>query len=221
MTTGKTKIFSISASPRKRGSRLILAGMAVISCLAACAIAPRDTGSAFMFDLPAARMRAAPAPSGETLTVAMPQTAAELDTYRIALKRDNRRWDYYDGARWSDFLPVVVRDDLTTTLAMAHIFKGVATDSSGLAGDNILQTDIQAFHAEYATADAPPVVKVRIIAHMTGRLGGTEIPAFAAEARRKAADNTLSAIQAAFAAAFRDAERQIARKIIEREKNHK
>ncbi|MDE2335771.1 MAG: membrane integrity-associated transporter subunit PqiC [Alphaproteobacteria bacterium] len=189
-----------------------IAAALLVALAAACAITPRDTGSAFIFALPPAKVKTQTARRDKTLAVALPQVAAELDTYRIALKHGDRRWDYYAGARWSDFLPVVVRDDLTATLAASHVFKNVTTGSSGLDADLALKTNISAFQAEYADGGAP-VIQIRMTAALVDRATGAQIAVFAAGAERKAAADTLDALQSAFAAAFGGAERRIALKL--------
>src|SRR4051812_45605120 len=118
---------------------LFTCGALLAGAVVACTFAPRDTGSAFMFALEPVEVTPAQdkALAEKVLVVAQPTATAELDTYRIALKKGGQRWDYYAGARWSDFLPAVVQDDLTKTLAQAQLFKNVTTDGSGLTGDRI------------------------------------------------------------------------------------
>ena len=195
------------------GKSLFIYGVFFAGLLAACTLTPRDTGAAFMFALNPVKI-SQPGPQKEVLLVSLPTTAPELDTYRIALKRDDRRWDYYEGARWPDFLPVVVQNDMTRTLVHAGLFKNVATDEAGLIGDMILKTEIIAFQAEYTAGSAAPVIKIRITASLVGRLEMKPLSSFTIDAEKKAAGNNLSAIQAAFAAAFNDVQRQLAGKLV-------
>lgn len=186
---------------------LLLAGLA-----AACTLTPRDTGSSFMFAL--APVTIAQQGAGkETLVVALPTTSPELDTYRIALNRQGASWDYYAGARWSDFLPLLVQDNVTKTLAETHLFRTVATGDSGLTGDKILKTEIRAFQAEYKAGSAAPVIKIRMVVSVVSRLERAPLASFVIEAEKKASGNSLSAIQTAFAAAFNEAQRQLVVKL--------
>jgi cholesterol transport system auxiliary component len=189
-----------------------------LSLLASCTFAPRDTGSGFMFALEPIEA-AAPAATDKILAdkiliVAQPTAVAELDTYRIALKKGGQRWDYYAGARWSDFLPAVVQDDLTKTLEQSGLFKNVTADESGLTGDRILKVEIKKFQAEYAEG-AVPVIRVRLAVSLISRLERARLASFTVSAEKAASSNTLSSIQAAFAAAFSDAERQVVAKLAE------
>jgi ABC-type uncharacterized transport system auxiliary subunit len=181
--------------------------LALVILLAACTFAPRDTGSGFLFALSPASVPAK-ATRSESLIVATPAATAELDTARIALKREDRRWDYYLSARWSDFLPVVVRNNVAKTLQQSGLFTRVATDESGISGDRILKTDIQSFQAEYAGSGAP-VIKIRMVSSLVTRLERHPLASFEVAAQKRAKSNTLSDIQSAFAAAFIDAQRQL------------
>ncbi len=195
-----------------REAKLLVYGFLLAGLATACTLAPRDTGTAFMFALEPVKVTRE-GPAAETLVVAAPTSAPELDTYRIALKKDNQRWDYYASARWADFLPVVVQDDLTKTLSNTRLFKTVTTDESGLTGDRILKTEIQTFQAEYTTDSAAPVIRVHMTVRLVGRQESAPLASFTLDAERKASGNTLSAVQAAFAAAFSEAQRQLVEKL--------
>lgn len=188
------------------GYGLLLAGL-----VTACTFVPRDTGSGFMFALEPVNVTAAPMDktlADKVLIVAQPTAIAELDTYRIALKRGGQRWDYYAGARWSDFLPAVVQDDLTKTLDQSGLFKSVTADESGLKGDRILKVEIKKFQAEYAEDSAVPVIRIRMAVSLVSRVERARLASFAISVEKAASANTLAALQAAFAATFNEAEHQ-------------
>jgi cholesterol transport system auxiliary component len=197
---------------------LLVYGVLLTGLIAACSFEPRDTGSGFMFALEPVEAAAPPAADktlvDKVLVIAQPTAIAELDTYRIALKKGAQRWDYYAGARWSDFLPAVVQDDLTKTLEQSGLFKNVTADESGLTGDRILKVEIKKFQAEYAEG-AAPVIRIRLAVNLISRLERARLASFTISAEKAASGNTLSSIQAAFAAAFSDAERQAVTKLAE------
>lgn len=180
----------------------------ITALAAACTLTPRDTGKAFMFSLSPLRI-IQQGPQSETLVVAMPVTSPELDTYRIALKRDDGRWDYYAGARWAEFLPLIVQDSLTKTLEHARMYKAVAPDQTGLMGDKILKTEIRTFQAEYTPGSIIPVVKVQMVVSVLTRVERNCLASFSVSADKKAGGHDLPAIQRAFTAAFNEAQRQL------------
>jgi len=190
------------------------APLLLLALLTACTFAPRDTGSAFMFALQPAQTEQQKT-GNDSLIVFSPTTSPELDTYRIALNREGRRWDYYAGAKWSDFLPLLVQDNITKTIDETHLFKTVATGDSGLTGDKILKTEIRAFQAEYAAGRDAPIVKIRLTISLVSRLERKPLTSFTIKAEQPAAANTLTAIHAAFANAFDQAQRQLVAKLAE------
>jgi cholesterol transport system auxiliary component len=191
---------------------ILLVAALVLIPLTACTFTPRDTGTAFMFALQPVEI-AGQGAEKDNLIVFMPTTSPELDTHRIALNRGGKQWDYYAGARWADFLPLLVQDNITKTLEQAHLFKTVATGDSGLTGDKILKTEIRAFQAEYKGGSAAPVVKIRMIVRLVSRLERRPLASFVLEAEKKTSGDSLSAIQSAFAAAFNETQRQLVGKL--------
>ncbi|MBI3441435.1 MAG: membrane integrity-associated transporter subunit PqiC [Proteobacteria bacterium] len=189
----------------------LLTGCFLLS-LTACTFAPKDTGRAYMFALSPALMTRH-APVNTSLIVSLPTAAPELDTYRIALTRDSKQWDYYAGARWSDFLPLLVQDSLTKTLEEARLFKAVTTDQAGVDGDQTLKAEIRTFQAEYTPGYAEPTVKIRIVVSLSKRTEGTTSGPFEIRGETRAAKNKLPDIQAAFALAFNDAQKQLVYKL--------
>ncbi len=185
----------------------------LLSLLVACTFTPRDTGTAFMFALQPINITQQ-GKMQESLVVFMPTTSPELDTYRIALNKGGEQWDYYAGARWSDFLPAVVQDNVTKTLDQTGLFKAVANGDAGLTGDKILKTEIRAFQVDYASGSTAPVIKIRMIVSLVSRLDRKPLTSFTLEAEKKASGNTLSAIQTAFTSAFSDTERQLVEKLV-------
>ena len=191
---------------------LVLCGCFVL--LASCALTtPKDTGRAFMFALPPIETAAPAKAGGDSLTVALPTAAPELDTYRIALSREGKRWDYYAGARWADFLPLMVQDSLTKTLSDAKLFRTAASDMSGSRGEQILNVDIRAFQAEYEIGSKTPVIKISLMVYLRKQGEGTPAASFDINTEAKAAQDSLPAIQAAFATAFSEAQKQLVQKL--------
>ena len=196
---------------------LIIFGVMFGALVAACTLTPRDTGTAFMFALAPIKI-IQQQPDGESLVVAAPTTSPELDTYRIALLGDGKRWDYYAGARWSDFLPMLVQDNITKTLEYTRMFRGVTTDETGLPAERMLKTEIRDFEARYEAHDDVPVIKIRMVVSLLTRAERKPILSFTVNAEKKAAGPHLAQIQEAFTDVFNDAQRQMIEKLDQRPK---
>lgn len=191
----------------------ILYGLLVaLTTLAACSLTPRDTGEAYMFSLSPARVpseKKADVP----LVVALPSAATELDTARVALLRDQKVWDYYAGAKWAGFLPVMVQDNLVRTLDAAGMFQKVGADDSGLGGKYALRTEIRAFHADYTPRRSAPVIRLWLAASLVNRLEDKVIETFEIREQKSAGSDSLPAVQTAFQGAFAAAQTALAARL--------
>lgn len=192
---------------------IVLCGLLSIAAAACSMITPKDTGRSFMFALPPVETAAPGRPGSSSLTVALPTAAPELDTYRIALSRAGKRWDYYAGARWADFLPLMVQDSLTKTLSEAKLFKTTVTDQADGHSEKVLNIDIRAFQAEYAGKDGAPLIKIRLTARLRNQGEAKPATAFDISTEARAAEDSLPAIQTAFAKAFGEAQKQLVGKL--------
>ena len=172
-----------------------------LALLGACTLSPRDTGRSYMLSLNA--IKTAPQELiGTHLVVALPETAPDFDTGRVALIRGAHIRDYYAGLRWADFLPSLVQDGMINTLQGSGLFKAVAGDTAGLPAERLLKTDIRAFQAEYSPGHEAPLVHIRIAVRLQSRLDRKTISAFDIDASRRAAQNDAPAIHTAFQSAF-------------------
>lgn len=181
--------------------------------MAGCSLTPRETGKAEMFLLTPASVSAQKAPLAPALMVATPGTSAELDTFRIALVRADHRRDYYAGARWPEFLPLVVRDNIAKTLERSKIFAAVSTEETPAGGPYILKTEIRSFEAHYASDGAPPVIRVRFNFTLRSMPGNKLVSYFDTQAQALATRDSFSALQKAFAEAFASAQAKMAQKL--------
>lgn len=175
--------------------------------LAGCTLAPRNTGNAYMFAL--APVTAAPPATASPLRlgVGFPVAAPELDTSRIALKRADGNWDYYAGAKWADFLPVMLQDNIAKSIENTRIFRSVAVNA-GPSADLVLKIEIREFEADYRRSPETPVIRVHLALTLLDHQTAHALASFGAEAHATAARDSLPAIQAAFQNAFTAAEKQ-------------
>lgn len=176
--------------------------------LAACSLTPKDIGKSYMFALgPVKTARQNTADS--TLVVGLPATAPELDTYRVALLRDKKVWDYYAGARWAEFLPALVQDDMIKSIEASGLFKTVSTDQSGFSGGMLLKAEIRSFQAQYQKGREAPVVRIGITLNLFDAAERELVSSFDIIEEKVAEKNSLTAIHAAFQSAFDAAQRQL------------
>ncbi|MBI1214985.1 MAG: hypothetical protein GC185_04095 [Alphaproteobacteria bacterium] len=196
--------------------RTVLMVFALLAVLAGCHLTPVDTGRSYMFAL--RPDFAPPAPASKavaaSLTVGLPVAPDALDTYRVALLRGGGVWDYYAGARWADFLTGMVQDSLVKSIETTQVFDNVASDAAGLTGGLILKPEIRAFNAEYGPGGDRPVIHVRIVATLMTGISRENIASIDASDDRRAADDSLPAIQAAFRKAYLAVEKKLVARLL-------
>jgi cholesterol transport system auxiliary component len=140
-------------------------------------------------ELPAVRWR---------LAIGTPVASAALDTDRIALGRTQDTLDYFAGSAWTDRLPLLWQGLLLQRFEDSGRIAGVARDTEALRADYLLQTELRAFEARYASGGGPPEILVAVEARLI-RLPAREIAArLAVEERAPARANALDPIVEAF-----------------------
>jgi cholesterol transport system auxiliary component len=150
-------------SPRPR-----LAAFALAVLLGGCSVLPRAE-SPDIYLLPGAA--AAPAPASASapatrgaLRVDTPQAGRALDSSRIAVIPAGNVITVYQGARWSDRAPRLLRDRLIDAFRANARFTAVSSDDANFQTDLELAGDLRAFQAEYAAGT--PVVVIRYDAQL-------------------------------------------------------
>jgi len=141
---------------------------------------------------------AAPAPIAADLAVLKPRVRAGLDTDRIAVLYPDRRLDYFADARWSGPLDDVVQDLAVQAFRNGARLRNVNSDASAFASGYWLEIEVADFQAEYASAGAPPIINVRLLARVASAGDRNILGSFTAAARQTVADNRLTAIVEAY-----------------------
>ena len=100
----------------------------------------------------------------ESLRIATPQAAKVLDSTRIAVLPEGNVITSYQGARWSDPAPRLLRDRLLDAFRTDGRFAAVSSDDANLQADLELAGDLGAFQSEYG--QGVPVVVIRYDAQL-------------------------------------------------------
>lgn len=175
----------------------------------ACALDPVERGQGYMLALQSYQAEGATSYRPGQVMIDYPVTDPVLDTYRVAVLRENGVLDYYSGTRWADFLPLLVQNNIKNTLSGAEIFTGVVTDRSGALPDYRLEIRIDEFQAEYETAGTPPEINVSFEFTLRRPKLKTRPKTFHIRDSVTAKANTIPAIHDAFKTAFTNAQKQL------------
>jgi cholesterol transport system auxiliary component len=145
------------------------AAIAFAMLLGGCSVLPR-ADSPTIYLLPGAPAASVPAHNVATATLAhslrvdTPQTGRSLDSSRIAVIPAGNVISVYQGARWSDRAPRLLRDRLIDAFRASAGYAAVSSDDANLQADLELAGDLRAFQTEYIAGK--PVVVIRYDAQL-------------------------------------------------------
>ncbi len=190
-----------------------LALASLLGTLAACTLLP-EAESIRVYLLPAAE---APASQpGERLQQALrihtPHASRILAGARIAVVPDGNQISSYQGARWSDAAPTLLRDRLIEQFRQSGP-AAVSNEDSNLFAELELFSELRAFQSEYI--DGRPQVLVRLDAQLATAPGQRILASRRFEIRRPSASPQLESVVAAFGEASDELSRQLQRWTIE------
>ncbi|MBB5391047.1 MULTISPECIES: ABC-type transport auxiliary lipoprotein family protein [unclassified Herbaspirillum] len=143
----------------------------LLSLSAACSILPKSEPVA-IYRLPAlaagqavaaASTPAAPA-SQRSLKIITPYGGRAIDSERILVLPEGNLIQSYQGARWSDPAPVLLRNRLLQAFSADGRTRNLSTDDNNVAADLELGGDLVAFQTEYR--NGAPVVVIQFNARM-------------------------------------------------------
>jgi len=183
---------------RRTSAIRALSLLAALAALAAC-------GSLFSSKLPAPSLYLLSAHAGTPgpaiaadLNIFKPRVRAGLDTDRIAVLYPDRRLDYYAAARWSAPLDTMIEDLAVQSFRGQANLRSVSGDASPFSAGYWLEIEVTDFQAEYLLGEANPTIHVHFSALFGKASDRGIIDRFEANATRRASDNRLTAIVAAY-----------------------
>ncbi|WP_010489500.1 ABC-type transport auxiliary lipoprotein family protein [Pseudomonas sp. S9] len=129
--------------------------------LSACSILP-EPEQLHVYRLPgtAPSVSTLATPSPMTLQVNRPSSNQILDSSRIVVLPDGNQVSTYQGVRWSDRAPTMLRDRLIDSFISANSFAAVRSDDNHLQTDLQLVSTLRAFQSEYR--NGAPQVQIQL-----------------------------------------------------------
>lgn len=177
-----------------------LATLALSTLLGACSVLPKSEPLTYYL-LPASPTvnQAAAGQVTWSLRVDKPYSNQLLDSPRIAVLPGGAQVATYQGARWSDRAPILLRDRLVDAIRSDGRVAAVSSDDARLAADLVLSSDLRAFQSEYHAGQ--PAVHIVLEARLV-QAGSQQIVASQRfEVRQPTADPSVDAVVQAFGAA--------------------
>ena len=190
-----------------------LALACVLGTLAACTLLP-EAEPIRVYLLPTAE---ATGQQGERLQQALrihtPHASRILAGPRIAVVPDGNQISSYQGARWGDTAPTLLRDRLIEQFRQSGQPTPVSNEESNLFAELELFSDLRAFQSEYV--DGKPHVRIRLDAQLASSADQRILASRRFEILQPSGSPQLESVVAAFGQASDELSRQLQRWTIE------
>ena len=191
---------------------LVLA--AQLGALCACTLIGRGE-PLNVYVLPAAALPvSSPRQLPLTLRVDTPQASRAIYGSRILVMPTTHRLSAYQGARWSDNAPALLRDRLVEAFRQDNRLAAVVNERDRVSADFELVSDLRAFHSEYVQGRPRAVIRldVRLVDSRRQRIRAAR----RFEVGEPSADESVDAVVEAFGRAADDLSRQLVDWTLER-----
>lgn len=167
---------------------ILLISVALLS--AGCSILP-ESEPATLYRLPASDLPSSTTSSNSTnqrLGIADPEAGHLLSSNRIVVYPEGNVVNVYEGARWHEDTPDLIKARLIEGLQQSQLFAGVGSDR--LPHDLLLLSELRHFQSDYVTN--PPTVKVQLNVQLVSPQNRTPLAAmnFSTSAQARSVDIT-------------------------------
>ena len=130
-----------------------------LALVSACSILPKADPSD-VYRLSSAQTASKAAPVSWSLRVNKPQTSEFLDSPRIAVVPEGNLISSYANARWTDPVPVLVRNRLLDGFQRDGRVTLLSTDDTNVQADYELGGQLQAFQSQYQGGAVEVVIRL-------------------------------------------------------------
>lgn len=185
-----------------------LALLLLLGNLTACSVLP-EAEQIHIYRLPGTplQIRGTGTQLDQALCIATPKADRMLGSARIAVIPEGNRISSYQGARWSDDAPTLLRDRLIEAFREDGRTASVSSDDNHLHSDLELLGDLRAFNTEYVTGK--PQVQIRLDVNLVNSANQRVLASHRFDVRQNAGDERLESVVSAFGAASDQLSRQL------------
>ncbi len=148
----------------KRPGRVLLPVFALL-CLGACSVLPKSESVAlerYTLDLPTSANTAPARVDAPVLLVARPLARSDLDTPRMAYRRQDYQLDYFARSRWTDAPPQLLLPGLIEALEASGRFGAVVRVGSPATPALRLDSELLEFTQDFRTEPSVFGLRLRV-----------------------------------------------------------
>jgi len=141
------------------------------------------------------------------LRINTPQASRILSNPRIAVVPRGNEISAYQGARWSDAAPVLLRDRLIEAFQRDGRMPSVSNEDDNLPADLALHSDLRAFQSVYV--DGTPQVVIRLDVRLVSQHNHQTLGNRRFDIRQPSADPSVESVVEAFGQASDNLSREL------------
>jgi len=127
-----------------------------------CTVFPNPEPPRVMDLAPVQAVPAAEQTVQASLRIDTPYASEPFNGSLILAKPTPQEFRAYEGTRWRDTAPVVVRDTLVTSIRKSGAYRNVITDTNPAQADLTLVTELSAFHSETPGTGPEVVIELHL-----------------------------------------------------------
>ncbi|MAD27980.1 MAG: hypothetical protein CMK75_08145 [Pseudomonadales bacterium] len=138
----------------------LAAGLLGLTLMSACSVLP-ESEPLTTYQLPAPRLATGSQPPlPHSLRIITPAASYALQTPRIMVTPEGNTLTSYQGARWTDPNPVLLREHLVQAFQQSGSFKSVSTEVHALQTDIQLYSDLRQFQTLYQGDSVSAIIEL-------------------------------------------------------------
>ncbi|MEH6539440.1 ABC-type transport auxiliary lipoprotein family protein [Halopseudomonas sp.] len=138
----------------------LAAGLLGLTLMSACSVLP-ESEPLTTYQLPAPRLATSSQPPlPHSLRIITPAASYALQTPRIMVTPEGNTLTSYQGARWTDPNPVLLREHLVQAFQQSGSFKSVSTEVHALQTDIQLYSDLRQFQTLYRGDSVSAIIEL-------------------------------------------------------------
>ncbi|OWL89835.1 ABC-type transport auxiliary lipoprotein family protein [Halopseudomonas aestusnigri] len=138
----------------------LAAGLLGLTLMSACSVLP-ESEPLTTYQLPAPRLATSSQPPlPHSLRIITPTASYSLQTPRIMVTPEGNTLTSYQGARWTDPNPVLLREHLVQAFQQSGSFKSVSTEVHALQTDIQLYSDLRQFQTLYRGDSVSAIIEL-------------------------------------------------------------
>ena len=138
----------------------LAAGLLGLTLMSACSVLP-ESEPLTTYQLPAPRLATSSQPPlPHSLRIITPTASYALQTPRIMVTPEGNTLTSYQGARWTDPNPVLLREHLVQAFQQSGSFKSVSTEVHALQTDIQLYSDLRQFQTLYQGDSVSAIIEL-------------------------------------------------------------